>query len=127
MYVVRPAYMMTFLNLITALSVRFQNLILEGMKEKIELMNQINLKEEFDKLKNTYLDKPLEIMANHLKEIRQQSDNLRKISTKIDEECDSITKNYINSIEKKLSNFEIEINKAYKKSEKNNKIPETVH
>ena len=97
------------------------------MKEKIELMNQINLKEEFDKLKNTYLDKPLEIMANHLKEIRQQSDNLRKISTKIDEECDSITKNYINSIEKKLSKFEIEINKAYKKSEKNNKIPETVH
>lgn len=127
MYVVRPAYMMTFLNLITSLSVRFQNLILEGMKEKIELMNQINLKEEFDKLKNTYLDKPLEIMANHLKEIRQQSDNLRKISTKIDEECDSITKNYINSIEKKLSKFEIEINKAYKKSEKNNKIPETVH
>ena len=66
-------------------------------------------------------------MANHLKEIRQQSDNLRKISTKIDEECDSIIKNYINSIEKKLSKFEIEINKAYKKSEKNNKIPETVH
>ncbi|MGM9969051.1 MAG: DUF2130 domain-containing protein [Anaeroplasma sp.] len=116
MYVVRPAYMMTFLNLITSLTVRFQTLVLQGNKEKLELMNSIKLKEEFDDLKQRYLDKPLEQLATHLSIIREQGEGLRKISKKIEDECDFITKNYLNNIINKLDKFDIEIRRSYKRN-----------
>ena len=66
MYVVRPAYMMTFLNMIVSLSKRFAELILADKDAKLELKNTLELKEQFDSLKNTYLDKPLEQLGKNI-------------------------------------------------------------
>lgn len=118
MYVVRPAYMMSFLSMLTSLTVRFRDLILEGNKERLELINSIELKEKFEELKNRYLDKPLEGLSKIINTIREQSDSLKKISQKIDDECDKATKNYLNEIQNKLSRFDIEMEKSYKKFDK---------
>ncbi len=60
MYVVRPAYMMSFLSILTSLTTKFSDLLLEGNQERLELMSSIELKEKFEELKGKYLDKQLE-------------------------------------------------------------------
>ena len=118
MYVVRPAYMMTFLNLITSLTNRFVELININKESQIELKNINELMDEFDKIKNTYLDKPLEVLIKNIDNIKKNNDIVIKASTAIDDTIDAITKNYINMIESKISNFEVKINRAYKRLDK---------
>lgn len=118
MYVVRPAYLMIFLNMITSLTMRFVELIAGEKEEKLALKNAYELNEEFDNLKNTYLDKPLESLKNNVNDILKQSESIRSASNKITEACDKIINNYIGSIQSKLNNFEIKINRGYKKFNK---------
>lgn len=116
MYVVRPGYLMTFLNMITSLTVKFKEMILADKKEKIDLKNSLDLMEEFNNLKATYLDKPLENLEKSISEILKQSEGIRMASNKISETCDKIINNYINDIEGKLAKFDIKINRSYKKN-----------
>lgn len=116
MYVVRPGYLMTFLNMIVSLTNRFKELILIDKKEQLELKKSLDLMEEFNKLKNTYLDKPLESLEKNINDILKQNESIRNASNKINELCDKTINNYIKDIEEKLNKFEIKINKEYKKN-----------
>ena len=118
MYVVRPAYMMIFLNLITSLTMRFVDLITLDKNEKIEIKSTLMLMEEFDVLKNRYLDKPIEQLKSNLEKISKESESIRKAANHIDDYVSSITKNYLNQIEEKLNKFEINIQKEIKKANK---------
>ncbi len=115
MYVVRPAYMMTFLNMLTSLTSRFSNLIIAEQKEKIELRSMIELNELFNKLKQTYLDKPLDTLRSKIDSIKSNSEVIAKAARKIDETCSSVITNYILEIAEKLNKFDIQLNKGYKK------------
>lgn len=114
MYVVRPAYLMTFLNMLVSLTTRFAELVLTKEQERLELKSLLELKEDFEKLKNTYLDKPLEALSRNIDEIRKQNDKITDASRKIGEYCDTITRTYLNEIENKLTRFDLNITKAYK-------------
>lgn len=118
MYVVRPAYMMTFLNMITSLTTRFADLVLADEDRKLEIKKSIDFKEEFDRLKNTYLDKPLEKLTKDLSEIKKNNDNIINAAKRIEDSYDSIMRNYINVIMDKINNFDLKISREYKKFEK---------
>ncbi len=115
MYVVRPAYLMTFLNMLVSLTTRFADLILTKQEEQLELKDIMSLKSSFDDLKMTYLDKPLLALGKNIEDIRGQNEKITLASRKIDEICDTITRNYLNEIQNKLERFDIKIEKAYKK------------
>ena len=115
MYVVRPAYLMTFLNMIASLSTRFASLVLKDNQEKLEYKNITDLFEEFDNLKNTYLDKPLEALAKQISDISVNNEAIMKASNKIAELCNKISSSYISQITEKLNKFEVKITKQYKK------------
>lgn len=115
MYVVRPAYLMVFLNMVASLTTRFADLVLSKEAQKLELKTKLELLELFDSIKNTYLDKPLVALENDVKEIVKNSDSIKKACKNIDEQCDKINKSYISQITKKLENFDIRINKEMKK------------
>jgi len=102
MYVVRPAYMMTFLNMIASLSKRFADLILADIESKLELKNSIDMMNEFEAIKKTYLDNPLEKLSKEISSIRKNNEAILLASKKIDDSCDTITKGYLNIIEEKL-------------------------
>ena len=114
MYVVRPAYLMTFLNMLVSLTTRFAELVLTKEQERLELKTLLQLKEDFESLKKTYLDKPLEALGRNIDEIRKQNDKITDASRKIGEYCDTITRSYLNEIENKLARFDLNITKAYK-------------
>lgn len=112
MYVVRPAYLMTFLNMITSLTTRFASLINSKDKEALELQNKNNLIEEFDSIKNTYLDKPLESLEKNVEAISKDSETIKKVCRDIDEQCDKINRNYISQIQEKINKFSLKLDRS---------------
>ncbi len=115
MYVVRPAYMMTFLNMITSLTTRFSEMILADNEHKIELQSSLELMTKFEELKNTYLDKPLDSLQKNIDELQKQNGYIMAASNKISLTCGTIINTYIQGIQAKLNNFEIKMNREYKK------------
>lgn len=111
MYVVRPAYLMTFLNMITSLTTRFSQLIMNHDSEELSLKGKLDLIEEFDSIKKSYLDNQLTLLENAIEEITEDTEKIRSISMKIDAQCDKITNSYINKIQSKLNTFELKLNK----------------
>lgn len=120
MYVVRPAYMMTFLNMIVSLTTRFSQLILTKTKEDLELKNQTLLMEEFNSLKETYLDKPLASLQTILEDVYKKTETIKKAASMIDDDCEKIKSSYIRNIEEKLRKFEIKLNGITKKMDGEN-------
>lgn len=107
MYVVRPGAMITFLNMVVSLAKIYGSLVLADSKQKLELIDSIQLVEEFEKLKTTYLDKPLETLCGEIEKIQKQSATIHNAANTIDEECDNITQKYIKIIQNKLDKFDI--------------------
>lgn len=118
MYVVRPAYMMTILNLFVSLSNKFAEIILADNEKKLELKTSIEFLEQFEALKKTYLDNSLDKLKKDLEALKKNNEAIMNASKKIDDLCDSITRTYINQIEDKISKFDVKINREYKKYEK---------
>ncbi len=114
MYVVRPAYLMTFLNMLVSLTTRFADIVLAKEEERLEIKKLFDLKASFEDLKKTYLDKPLESLEKNIDEIRSQNSKIMDASKKIEGYCDAITRNYLNEIQNKLDRFDIKVTKIYK-------------
>lgn len=119
MYVVRPAYMLVLLNMITSLTTNFKDLLLEAHKQELEIKAKTILLEQFEALKKSYLETGLIKLENHIKDIRTKSTNIIKAADDIDNICSSMINGYIREIQKKLDTFEIKITREYKKYEKN--------
>lgn len=111
MYVVRPAYMMTFLNMLASLTIRFRDLILAHDAKSLELQSKNELLKMFDDIKNTYLDKPLESLKKNVEDILKNSEAIKNAANKIDDQCDKIKRSYIAQIEEKINKFELKLDK----------------
>lgn len=118
MYVVRPSYMVTFLNMVVSLTNKFKNLLLSDIKAREELKSQEELMEEFARLKETYLDKPLETLRKNIDDLSSSNESIIKSARKIEDIIEKIKKSYLDSIDAKISKFDISINKAYRKAYK---------
>lgn len=107
MFIVRPQYMITFLGLIYSLSIKFSDVLNSSNRDKLQLKSSIELVEEFDKLKNTYIEKPLKSLESNLSLLMKNNDaiisaaNANKIL--IDQE---IIKS-LNTIKEKIERFDI--------------------
>lgn len=114
MYVVRPGYLMTFLNMITSLTTRFSELILSKEEEKVSIKDKLSLIEEFNNIKKTYLEKPLDALQKDIEAIIKANEAISNASRKIEDHCNHVISQYINQIDMKLSKFELNINKKIK-------------
>lgn len=115
MYVVRPEYMMTFLNMIVSLNTNFAKLTLSKSREdeKYKTLDEFN--KDFEDLKNSYLNNQINMLNGQVAELEKQNEAIKKASDKISEAINKIRNSYINNIESKLSKFEIKMEKEYKK------------
>lgn len=107
MYVVRPQYLLVFLNLLVSLNVKFKDLLLKDKKENEMFIKSEELKKTFEDLKNTYLDKPLEALNKNVDEIYKQSDAIISAAEKIKDANNKIVEKYIKEINKKLEKFNV--------------------
>lgn len=119
MYIVRPAYMIVLLNMITSLTTNFKDLLLQAHKEELEIKAKTVLLEEFESLKKTYLEKELENLEKQVNNIKKKSLDIIKAAEDIDSICLSIINGYLTKIQAKLETFEAKINREYRRFEKN--------
>lgn len=117
MYVVRPEYMMTFINIITSVVKRFVDLVLEKTKEELNLKSKRIILEEFDSIKNTYLEKPLESLSKDIDLVEKETNNIITSANKIHSSIEHIRSSYIRSIERKLETYTPKLNKLLKNIE----------
>lgn len=115
MYVVRPAYLMTFLNMIASLNTTFAKLTLQKEAEQEKFKSFKEFEDEFEKLKNTYLDKPLDQLSSIIESIATQNEKIEVASKSIQDNIDKIKSSYLKSIQEKLNKFSIKVEKNYKK------------
>lgn len=88
------------------------------IKAREELKSQEELMEEFARLKETYLDKPLESLRKNIDDLSSSNESIIKSARKIEDIIEKIKKSYLESIDAKISKFDISINKAYRKADK---------
>lgn len=114
MYMVRPAYLTTFLTIITSLTMKFKDIILADRNKKLELASINDFISEFDKLKNTYLDKPLDSLQKEIEGIKKANSSIQDAVAKINTHCDNVVSKYLNEITDKLDKYYKGIIKSYK-------------
>ena len=118
MYVVRPNYLMTFLNMIVSLTMRYADLIKEKSEEQEKFKSRQEIEANFEEIKNRYLDKPLETLKSKLEDISKNNEAIRKANLNIEQAIADITSRYIHQIEDKLERFGLSLEKDVKKIEK---------
>ena len=112
MYVVRPSYLMVFLNMVTSLTKRFATLLTAKQQEELKLKDQLEIVQLFEDIKNTYLDKPLEQLKKQVENIQKYAQTIKDTASKIEDSCDTIHRNYINQITEKINKFDIKLEKS---------------
>lgn len=107
MYIVRPQYMIVFLSFVYSLANKFKDLLNTTNKEKLELKASLDLVAEFEKLKETYLDKPLETLNKSIEQIRANNNQIISYANKNEVELKKIIEERINTMREKIERFSI--------------------
>lgn len=70
---------------------------------------------EFEKIKATYLDKPLESLVSQIEKIQKNNEAITKASEAIQNTCGDIITKYINGIKDKIDRFDAKLGQNLKK------------
>lgn len=111
MYVVRPEYMMTFLNMVVSLTNIFSKIVIGNKIAEIQFKKSNQILKDFDDLKKKYLDKPLESMSNKITEIIKSTEIIEKEVTKIKDNAQTILDKSIEDMKNKIKKFSVEMEK----------------
>ena len=118
MYRIRPQYMITFLSLLNALSLRYSKLILEKYDNDKKFKDSEELKKQFEDLKVTYFENPLSRIEKSAKEILTQSKNILNSAEKIHSLINKIIDDDLENARRKIETFEVEFNRYTRKLDK---------
>jgi len=107
MYIVRPAYFISFLSLIKSLAGKYQDLLMVRRMEDEKFKDSQDILNEFDAFKKTYLDKPLASLLSDVEDIKKEANKSYEASYKIIGLADTIISNKISEIKVKIERFDI--------------------
>ena len=116
MYVVRPEYMMTFLNMLVSLNTTFARLTLIKSREDEEFKSRDEFSKEFEALKKTYLDSQLEKLEKDISALEKSNETIFSASKNISDTIFKIRNGYINQIQEKLNKFSAKVNREFNKT-----------
>lgn len=107
MYMVRPQYLITFLNIIASLGLKFKDVLLEHNREIEQFKESQEIIDEFEKFKETILDKPLISLAKEIESIVSEAQKIKTCSDKIMQSADKMTDNILKGMKKKIEDYNI--------------------
>lgn len=108
MYVVRPQYFISFLSIVSSMSLKFKELLLERTKEIEKFKDTFAIKEEFEKFKNDLLDKPLAKLEKELNSIIKEANEIKASSDKIISFASTLISKTLVEMQNKINNFKID-------------------
>jgi hypothetical protein len=108
MYVVRPAYFISFLSIIQSLGNKYNEIINEVHKEQRDFKDSQEILSEFAAMKDTYFDKPLATLEKQIAEIQKQSQNINEANAKLSATANNIADSVIETMREKIDRFDIQ-------------------
>lgn len=115
MYVVRPQYLLTFLGILMNLSNKYSYLLEQKAREDERFKSSEEILADFEKLKETYLNKPIETLNRKITQIKKDADDIIKKGTSISESAEDIIQSTLESMKDKISTMDIKLPKLAKK------------
>lgn len=107
MYLVRPQYFISFLSLLYSLSNKYADILKTNNEQIMEFKDRRELEELFDKLKDTYIEKPLIKLENDVKEAYNNSLKIESLNNKNKEILNGLIFTDIQTIKDKILKFDI--------------------
>lgn len=107
MYMVRPQYFVTFLQLIYSITMKYKDLLEVRIKEEKEFKNKNEILEQFESFKNTYLDKPLKSVVEKVNSIKENAFKIQKNNENTITVCNELLDKRLFEIKEKIERFDI--------------------
>ncbi len=128
MYVVRPQYMMFFLNNIFTFDRKFGDLIDSRGKEAMVLKKQEELINEFNKFKKGLIEKPVKTLTDEILGLQGDAKKMEDLAIKMENRCTDIINENLKKMKESIDSFDIKENlaKQYDNLEKAEAGSETV-
>lgn len=108
MYMVRPEYFLTMLNIVTAFGLKYKDLLIAKEKERIAFKDFEDIIIEFEEMKNDILEKSIKYIESQLNIIKKQSETIEKSNQQVLKAVDLILKTHLQTVINKINNFNIE-------------------
>lgn len=107
MYIVRPEYFLTILNIITAFGMNYKELLIAKEEQRIKFKDYEDILVEFENMKNEILDNSVNHINTQLSEILKQSETISKANEKILRAAELALNTHLKTVINKLENFKI--------------------
>ncbi|WP_341266551.1 DUF2130 domain-containing protein [Candidatus Phytoplasma fraxini] len=126
MFIIRPFYLIIFLNIITALGRKQKELILALSEKKQEFAQEQGIEENFNKMKEQILNNALTKIKNNLLKISNENEKIKQIVQTLNHSCyfiqekiQIISKEHLETVFNQIKNFKItriikQINRLHK-------------
>ncbi len=104
MFVIRPAYLMTFLSLIQYISYEKQ-----GVKKlELKFKDKQEIQKEFEEMKSEILENSIKHINTKCSEINDEVSKIKKSADKIQEAINLVLERHLSTVKTKIENFRIE-------------------
>ena len=107
MYMVRPQYFIVFLNIVTALGLKYKDIIQKHDLERKKFKDSEDILVELEQMKSDILDKSIVYIQNKMDDIISSAVNIENEAKKILEASRIIMETHINTVINKIKNFRI--------------------
>ena len=107
MYLVRPQYFMVFIHIVTALSMKYQEILLKHNVEEAKFKESKEILLEFEEIKANILDTTVKYINAHIEEIIKSANTIMAEGKKILDSAIIIKETHINTLINKITNFKI--------------------
>lgn len=107
MFIVRPQYFMTLLNIITAFALKYEEILLAEAKDELKFKDITEILAEFEEMKESILNNQITHIKTHIENISKQNEAIIKASEKISDAIDKIVNSHLKALENKINDFNI--------------------
>lgn len=107
MFIVRPQYFMTLLNIITAFALKYEEILVAEAKDELKFKDITEILAEFEEMKESILNNQITHIKTHIENISKQNEAIIKASEKISEAIDKIVNSHLKALENKINDFNI--------------------
>lgn len=104
MFVIRPAYLMTFLSLIEYISYEKQGI----KKLELKFKDKQEIQKEFEQMKSEILENSIKHINTKCNEINDEVSKIKKSADKIQEAINLVLEKHLSTVKTKIENFRIE-------------------
>lgn len=107
MFIVRPPYFITLLNIITAFGLKYKDILTEQKREEIKFKDLNEINDDFNKMRDDILDITIVNINKNIDIILKESENISRANEKLVTAANTILNTHLETVKNKIKSFKI--------------------